>query len=72
MRNELKQKAVAKECTEWMRRKAYFKSNTTHEGMNRFLIVEGVEDAYVYSPMNTFTTVDPGCERENNLTNVIM
>lgn len=71
LRNELKQKAVARECVEWMRRKAHFKSNTTHEGMNHFLVVEGKEDSYVYSPMNTFTTVDLGCERGNNLTNII-
>lgn len=71
LRNELKQKAVAKECAEWMERKVHFKSNTTREGMNHFLVVEGKEDSYVYSPMNTFTTVDLGCERGNNLTNMI-
>lgn len=71
LRNELRQKAVAKECAEWIRRKAHFKSNTTREGMNHFLVVEGEEDSYVYSPMNTFTTVDLGCERGNNLTNII-
>lgn len=71
LRNELRQKAVAKECAEWIRRKAHFKSNTTREGMNHFLVVEGEEDSYVYSPMNTFTTVDLGCERGNNLTNMI-
>lgn len=41
LRNELRQKAVAKECAEWIRRKAHFKSNTTREGMNHFLVVEG-------------------------------
>lgn len=71
LRNELKQKAVAKECAEWMRRKVHFKSNTTREGMNHFLAIEGEKDSYVYSPMNTFTTVDLGCERGNNLTNMI-
>lgn len=71
LRNELKQKAVAKECAEWMSRKAHFKSNTTHEGMNHFLVVEEEKDSYIYSPMNTFTTVDLGCERGNNLTNMI-
>lgn len=71
LRNELKQKAVARECAEWMRHKVQFKSNTTREGMNNFLVVEGTDDAYTYSPMNTFTTVDLGCERGNNLTNMI-
>lgn len=71
LRNELKQKAVAKECADWMRRKVCFKTNTTREGMNNVLLVEGDEDTYTYLPMNTFTTVDLGCERGNNLTNMI-
>lgn len=71
LRNELKQKAVAKECAEWMRRKVRFKSNTTREGMNNFLLVDGTEDTYTYMPMNTFTTVDLGCERGNNLANMV-
>ncbi len=71
LRNELKQKAVAKECADWMRQKVRFKSNVTREGMNHFLLVDNDDETYVYSPMNTFTTVDLGCERGNNLTNMI-
>lgn len=71
LRNELKQKAVAKECAEWMRKKVRFRSNTTREGMNNFLVVEDAEDTYTYMPMNSFTTVDLGCERGNNLTNMV-
>lgn len=71
LRNELKQKAVAKECADWMRRKICFKTNTTRENMNNFLLVDSAEDTYTYMPMNTFTTVDLGCERGNNLTNMI-
>lgn len=71
LRNELKQKAVAKECAEWMRKKVRFKSNTTRDGMNNFLLVDDGEEAYTYMPMNSFTTVDLGCERGNNLTNMV-
>lgn len=71
LRNELKQKAVARECAEWMRRKARFKSNTTRDSMNNFLLTDGPDNIYTYFPMNTFTTVDLGCERGNNLTNMI-
>ena len=71
LRNELKQKAVAKECADWMRRKASFRTNTTREGMNNFLVVENPEDTYTYMPMNFFTAVDLGCERGNNISNMV-
>lgn len=33
LRNEMTQKAIAKECAEWIRKKAVFKSNVTNENM---------------------------------------
>lgn len=62
LRNELTQKAVAKECADWIRRKAIFKSNVTQEQMMGFMTV----DESTYMPINGFTTVDLGCERGNN------
>lgn len=71
LRNELKQKAVAKECAEWIRKKATFRSNKTWEGMNNFLVVENPEDTYTYMPVNSFTTVDLGGDRGNNISNMV-
>ena len=62
LRNELKQKAIAKECAEWIRRKVRFKSNCTNENMMGF----GVVDDACYTPLTGFTTVDLGVERGNN------
>ena len=62
LRNELSQKAIAKECAEWIRKKACFKSNRTGENMPGFATL----DDKVYAPINGFTTVDLGCERGNN------
>ena len=62
LRNELTQKAIAKECADWIRRKAVFKSNVTQEQMMGFMTV----DESTYMPINGFTTVDLGCERGNN------
>ncbi len=62
LRNELTQKAIAKECAEWIRRKVSFRSNVTHEQMMGFLTV----DESTYMPINGFSTVDLGCERGNN------
>ena len=62
LRNEMTQRAVAKECADWIRRKAKFKSNATSENMMGFMTV----DESSYSTINGFTTVDLGCERGNN------
>lgn len=62
LRNEMTQKAIARECADWIRKKATFKSNTTNEQMMGFMNV----DDNTYSPITGFTTVDLGCERGNN------
>lgn len=62
LRNELSQKAIAKECAEWIKKKVKFKSNTTQENMMGFLTV----DETTYMPLNAFTTVELGCEKGNN------
>lgn len=71
LRNEMTQKAIAKECADWIRRKATFKSNTTGENMGGFMTIEGQGDDYTYMPFNGFTTVDIGCERGNNAYNIV-
>ena len=71
LRNELTQKAVAKECADWVRKKVTFKSNITNENMGGFMNIEHQEMATTYMPMNGFTTVDIGCERGNNTYNMI-
>ena len=62
LRNELTQKAIARECAEWIREKACFKSNKTNEQMMGFINLDDIS----YSPINGFTTVDLGCEKGNN------
>lgn len=39
LRNKLEQKAIAKECAAWIRRKVKFKSNVSQETMGGFFIV---------------------------------
>ena len=62
LRNELTQKAIARECADWIREKACFKSNKTNEQMMGFINLDDIS----YSPINGFTTVDLGCEKGNN------
>ena len=67
LRNELTQKAIAKECAEWIRQKVTFKSNVTNEHMMGFISLDDKN----YMPINGFTTVDLGCERGNNAYNMV-
>ena len=62
LRNELTQRAIARECADWIREKACFKSNKTNEQMMGFINLDDIS----YSPINGFTTVDLGCEKGNN------
>lgn len=71
LRNEMTQKAIAKECAAWIRKKATFKSNTTGENMGGFVTVSDSSEDVAYMPINGFTTVDIGCERGNNSYNMI-
>ncbi|GHU95822.1 helicase [Clostridia bacterium] len=67
LRNELTQKAIARECAEWIRKKVKFLSNVTGGVINPFLDVEQTDGGYSYTPLNGFTTADLGCERGNNV-----
>ena len=67
LRNELTQKAIARECAEWIRQKACFKSNRNNDDMNGFIHLDDVS----YYPIKGFTTVELGCEKGNNAFTVI-
>ena len=71
LRNELKQKAIAKECADWIKSKATFKSNVSGDNMAGFAAVKKDDTKLAYQPLNGFTTVDLGCERGNNLYNIV-
>lgn len=64
LRNKLNQKAISKECAEWIRKKVKFKSNITHRFMNGFI---NIDDKFTYTPINGFTTADLGAEKGNAL-----
>ena len=70
LRNELTQKAIARECAEWIRKKVKFRSNLTGGNISGFMNVVG-EEAVTYMPLHGFTTADIGCERGNNIINPV-
>lgn len=70
LRNQLSQKAIARECATWIRKKVQFKSNTSSEQMGGFLQVEGHESRS-YAPFNEFTTTELGLDRGNSVYSMV-
>lgn len=70
LRNKLEQKAIAKECADWIRRKVKFKSNASQEEMGGFLHVQNQKPS-AYVPFNEFTTTELGCERGNAIYSMV-
>ena len=84
LRNQLSQKAIAKECAEWIRRKVKFKSNFSDETMiGMFNIINtprtnlgGITESarknnYSYTPFNDFTTAELGLAKGNSMMNMV-
>ena len=70
LRNAFTQRAISKECADWIRQKAVFKSNSTDEQMPGFLTVDG-DAPSAYAPISGFTRAELGCERGGNMFSMI-
>ena len=68
LRNKLTQRAIARECAEWVRRKVTFRSNATGNPMQQFAVVD---DRAAYLPLQGFTTADLGYEPGNAISNMV-
>ncbi|MBN6811531.1 helicase-related protein [Kocuria marina] len=68
LRNKLTQRAIARECAEWVRQKVTFRSNHTGAPMQSFAVVD---DTAAYAPLQGFTTADLGYERGPALSNMV-
>lgn len=71
LKNELIQKAIAKECSNWIRKKVTFKSNKTHGHLPSFINVENTDKQTTYMPIQGFSTVDLGYERGDYIANIV-
>ena len=71
LKNELTQRAIAKECADWIKRKVKFKSNRTHAPMQQFACVEYHQAKSAYLPLSGFTAVDLGYQRGDAVSNFV-
>jgi SNF2 family DNA or RNA helicase len=71
LRNKLTQRAVARECADWIRKKARFRSNTTKAPMQQFLHVASDDGGIAYMPISGFTAVDLGYQKGDAVSNFV-
>lgn len=67
IRNELSQKAIAKEVAEWIEHKVTFKSNISGKQSDNFMIINSKNDTNVYLPIDEFTTSELGVSQGEKL-----
>ena len=60
LRNKLNQRAIARECADWIKSKVTFRSNKTGAQMQQFAVLD---DSTAYMPLHGFTSADLGYEK---------
>ncbi len=71
LKNKLTQRAIARECAHWIRRKARFRSNSSGVPMQQFACLEGKGTEIAYTPIHGLTAVDLGYQPGNAMSNFI-
>lgn len=73
LKNELNQRAIAKECSEWVKQKVIFKSNKhSNQPLNGVIHVENkASEGVAYTNVNSFTTSDLGITHKKGFPTLI-
>ena len=71
LRNKLTQRAVARECADWIQKKVTFRSNNSKAAMQQFACVESHDGNTAYMPLHGFTAVDLGYQHGDAVSNVV-
>lgn len=68
LRNKLTQKAIARECAEWIKRKVRFRSNANNRPIPSFTVID---DRVAYRGADGFTAADLGYEQSDAVLQII-
>src|SRR6266404_3965266 len=71
LKNKLTQRAIAKECADWILRKASFRSNRGRAPMQQFACIKSDDSDIAYMPIQGFTAVDLGYQQGDAVSNMI-
>ena len=68
LKNKLNGKAIAKECANWIKQKAKFKSNINNNPIQRFM---NINDKITYLNVDEFSSAGLGYQKDNTIFNPI-
>lgn len=72
LKNELKGKAIAKECKKWIEQKVQFRTNTGNKYIQPHITLRNTERTFVYMGINEFSSAGFGFEKDNSILNQII
>ena len=68
LKNKLNGKAIAKECANWIKEKAKFKSNINNNPIQKFM---NIDDKVTYLNVDEFSSVGLGYQKDNTIFNPV-
>jgi Helicase conserved C-terminal domain/Type III restriction enzyme, res subunit len=71
LKNELKGKAIAKECRKWIEEKVTFKTNAKNGFIQPQWVVKNTNSNYAYNGINEFSSAGIGYEKDNTILNMV-
>lgn len=69
LKNKLNGKSIAKECCNWIRKKAKFKTNINNNAIQNFMIIN---DRVTYTNVNEFSSAGFGYQKDNTVFNPVI
>ncbi len=72
LKNELKGKAIAKECKNWIEQKVTFKTNLGNKYIQPHITLDNNQNKYVYMGINEFSSAGFGYEKDNSILNQVI